>query len=152
MTRNVSTPEISGPWGRPQVDEFLGSAIIPIRLATTGRSGPLVQSMWFLWDDGLLRCATQADAVIVQRLAADPRCGFKVAADSPPYRGVRGRGTVRIDTELGPAVLRRLIARYLDSAQSPLARWLLARAESEVALAIEPQRLSTWDYSARMQA
>jgi nitroimidazol reductase NimA-like FMN-containing flavoprotein (pyridoxamine 5'-phosphate oxidase superfamily) len=134
-----------------QVEDFLQSAIIPVRIATAGRSGPLVQSMWFVWDEATLWCATQSDALITRRLSADPRCGFEVAGDAQPYRGVRGQGIARVEPGLGPSVLGRLIDRYLGSTQSGLARWLLARSEHEVALAIRPQHLATWDYSARMR-
>lgn len=151
-TRQTGAPLLSGPWEMAVAEAFLMSSVIPVRIATTGRSGPLVQSMWFLWRDGVLWCATQDDAVITHRLQADPRCGFEVAGDLPPYRGVRGQGRAEIVPDAGPAVLGELIERYLGSARSGLARWLLSRADTEVAIAVRPEHMATWDYRQRMQA
>lgn len=150
--RQASTPLLSGPWNMPAVDAFLTASVIPVRVATDGRTGPLVQSMWFLWRDGVLWCATQDSAVITHRLTADPRCGFEVAGDLPPYRGVRGQGRAEILPDAGPTLLGELIERYLGSTSSGLAQWLLGRADHEVALAIRPEHLATWDYRQRMQA
>lgn len=144
-------PELSGPWDMAFVESFLSLSVIPIRVATAGKTGPLVQSMWFRWRDGLLWCATQDSAVITHRLAADPHCGFEVAGDLPPYRGVRGQGLAEILPAAGPAVLDDLIERYLGGADSGLATWLLSRAEHEVAIAIRPQHMVSWDYRERMR-
>lgn len=144
------TTALRGPWDAATVARFLDETVIPVRLATAGRSGPLVQSLWFAHDDGALWCATQADALVVRRLERDPRCGFEVARDEPPYRGVRGTAEASVVPEAGEAVLRRLLARYLGGTTSGLARWLLARSESEVALRVVPRTLTSWDYSARM--
>ena len=143
-------PRITGPWGEDRIEDHLRSTVIPLRLATSGRTGPTVQSLWFTWADGRLWCATQQDALVVQRLRADPQCGFEVARDEPPYAGVRGIGEVELIDDRGAEVLRTLIQRYLGGGSPDLARWLLSRADNETALAIRPRRLSSWDFSARM--
>jgi nitroimidazol reductase NimA-like FMN-containing flavoprotein (pyridoxamine 5'-phosphate oxidase superfamily) len=144
------TPEPSGPWTAAQAAAFLAEAVIPVRLATSGTHGPTVQSMWFAWDGTALWCATQRQALVVTRLSRDPRVGFEVAADSPPYRGVRGSAEVTVVPEQGERVLRDLLQRYQGGDSTPLARWLLSRAADEVALRIVPTTLATWDYSSRM--
>ena len=140
----------SGPWDQAEVERFLEETVIPVRLATIGRSGPLVQSLWFLHDNGSLWCATQADAVVVRRLTADPRCGFEVAADAPPYRGVRGGATATIVVDAAGEVLPRLIERYLGEEPSPLGTWLMSRIDAEVAIRLDDLQVSSWDYSGRM--
>jgi nitroimidazol reductase NimA-like FMN-containing flavoprotein (pyridoxamine 5'-phosphate oxidase superfamily) len=144
------TPEPSGPWSAEQAGAFLEHAVIPLRLATSGRAGPTVQSMWFRWDGAGVWCATQSDARVVARLASDPRCGFEVAGDSPPYRGVRGTGTARVLPDQGEPVLRALLQRYLGGETSELARWLLSRVHNEVAVHIIPASWASWDYTSRM--
>ncbi len=132
------------------VEAFLESTVIPVRLATSGSAGPLVQSMWFLWRDGRLWCATQDSAVVVHRLEADPRCAFEVAGDLPPYRGVRGQGVAEVIRADGEGVLTDLLHRYFGGTGSGLARWLLSRADSEVAIAIRPDHMTSWDFRSRM--
>ena len=48
-------------------------------------------------------------------------------------------------------MLGRLIDRYLGDRKSRLARWLLGRAEEELAIRIEPRWISAWDYTERMR-
>jgi len=140
----------SGPWDADQIVEHLQASRIPLRLACTGTGFPLLASLWFLADEGALWAATRADAEVVRRLTANARCAFEVAADSPPYRGVRGFAEATVLPERGAAVLERLLTRY-DQQGTDLARWLLGRAEDEVALRIAPVRWTSWDYANRMQ-
>jgi len=147
----MTAPRRTGPWSPDEIATFLDAQRIPLRLACRTTSGwPLVASHWFLRRDGALWCATQADAKIVRYLAAEPRCGFEVAPDGMPYRGVRGQGRAAIDPADGPAVLRELVRRYLGDESSGFARWLLGRSATEVAIRIEPVRMRSWDFSRRM--
>jgi Pyridoxamine 5'-phosphate oxidase len=139
----------SGPWSDDEVRGFLAATVIPVRIASMG-SFPMVQSLWFLPDGLDLWCATQADSVLARRLRADGRCGFEVSADDPPYRGVRGTGHATLVPEAAAGTLARLIERYQVADDSPLARWLLSRTDTEVAVHVRPATLSSWDYSPRM--
>jgi hypothetical protein len=141
----------SGPWAAERVDAFLGASVLPLRLACASREGgPLVASLWYVWDGDALWCATRATSRVAQVLWEEPRCGFEVAGDAPPYRGVRGQGRAVLLPEHGDRVLRRLVHRYLGGEEAPLARWLLGRGGVEVAIRIAPRRFASWDYAARM--
>ena len=142
---------LKGPWSRAEVERYLDDTVIPIRLSVVAASGwPIVLSLWFMHENGVLLCATQESASVVRAIETDGRCAFEVAGDAPPYRGVRGRGRVTIEKTDAPRVLGKLIDRFLPSRETPLAQWLLGRVEREVCLRIEPTTLSTWDYSGRM--
>jgi hypothetical protein len=131
----------------------LETSVVPLRLGVATRSGhPIVLSLWYLWLDGALWCATVAEADVVAHLRRDPRCGFEVASERPPYCGVRGRGRAAIDVSRGEEMLRALLRRYQGGEDGPLARWLLTRAAREVAIRIAPDRLVSWDYRERMRA
>ena len=133
--------------------DFLQEARVPLRLACNGASGtPLLASLWFVAIGDRLWCATQVDASVAKRLAVDSRCSFEVSEESMPYRGVRGRGTAKLHPERGPEILDALIERYLDPKRDEFASWLRARAQREVAIAIEAGDLVVWDYSKRMSA
>lgn len=141
---------ISGPWGPAQVRSYLRDVVVPIRIASQGRSFPLVQSVWFTTDENRLWCCTQTDSLLARRLRNESTCGFEVAADTPPYRGVRGHGVAEFHPESAPEVLAELIERYLGDDDSSLARWLRSRVDDEVAIAIGDLHLSSWDYTERM--
>jgi nitroimidazol reductase NimA-like FMN-containing flavoprotein (pyridoxamine 5'-phosphate oxidase superfamily) len=139
-------------WSAGEIGQFLATAEIPVRLACLGSGGaPLLCSLWFLWDEDAIWCATPRGARLATLLAKDPRCAFEIAGDLMPYRGVRGQGLARLSRADGPAVLLRLIDRYLHTRESAFARWLISRQTDEVAVRIEPEWLTAWDFSARMQ-
>lgn len=140
----------SGPWGRDDVRAFLEQTVIPLRLATAGVDYPLVQSLWFLFDDEALWCCTRDDSVVARRLARQPRCSFELSRDNPPYRGVRGTGTATLLADAAASILPRLIDRY-GQAGTSLADWLMGRLDHEVAIRIDRLAVSSWDYSPRMQ-
>lgn len=139
-----------GPWDRSQIEAFLDQAVIPIRIASAGRTSPLVQSLWFLREDDSLWCCTQREAVLTRRLTRDPQCGFEVSGDLPPYRGVRGSARAEIDPERAADVLPLLIQRYLGDEPSALADWLLSRLDREVAIRLHSLRVTTFDFTTRM--
>lgn len=143
----------SGPWSPTQVESWLVGTAIPLRIASAGKRGPLVQSLWFDYDGGALWCATQATSVLAKRIRRHAEVGWEVSRDEPPYRGARGTGHATIVDDRGEveAVLRRLVDRY-QQAGTPLAEWLLGRLDSEVAIRVGGLRVSSWDYSPRMEA
>ncbi len=145
--------KIKGPWSDAQIDRYLTTTVIPMRVSALGGSGwPVVLSLWFRWRDGALWCASNPQSRIVQLLARDGRCGFEIAADAPPYRGVRGQGKATLDRDAGVAELRALIERYLGPDETSFSRWLLDRSAGEIAIRIDPVRMMSWDYTARMKS
>ncbi len=135
-----------------ELDEFLDSVRIPIRLACkTKTDWPMVLSLWYLHQNGQLFCATQNNARVISYLQHDPCCAFEIAEDRPPYCGVRGQAIATIDKSKGPAVLKQLLQRYLGSTQNSLAKKLLTKSDTEVAIVLKPIRIFTWDFSDRMK-
>jgi nitroimidazol reductase NimA-like FMN-containing flavoprotein (pyridoxamine 5'-phosphate oxidase superfamily) len=143
---------LDGSWSQEETETFLESALVPIRLGCHRPDGGLwMLSLWYEYRDGVFRCATEESADVVRFLRANPELSFEVSTNCPPYMGVRGNGTARIDTEGATDLLRSLIERYLGTTEADLARWLLSDDRDEVTIAIDPERLHTWDFSERMQ-
>ena len=131
---------------------YLESVRIPLRLACTTESGwPMAVSLWFQYQRGRLFCATQKSARVVSYLLNNPRCAFEIAADLPPYCGVRGQAIARINDKIGASILEQLLLRYLGDIDNALARNLLAKSDDEVAIILEPVKIYTWNFSSRMQ-
>lgn len=140
-----------GRWDEPGVADYLDGARVPVRLATrTPRGGLWMLSLWFRRVDGELRCATAADADVVEYLESDPEVAFEVSTNDPPYRGVRGNGTATVDPDEGKELLRSLLERYLGGTDNPTGRRLLRDEREEVRIRIEPRTVYSWDYSERM--
>jgi nitroimidazol reductase NimA-like FMN-containing flavoprotein (pyridoxamine 5'-phosphate oxidase superfamily) len=138
-------------WDTQAIDKFLRTTVIPISLACNNKAGaPLICSLWYLYDDEVLWCATSQSASIVKFLEHESRCAFEIAPESMPYRGVRGQGQATMVAEQGPAVLLQLIDKYLGTRETEFAAWLIGRSADEVAIRIEPDWLNSWDFSSRM--
>ena len=148
----MSLVKKSSAWDRQSIDAFLQSTVIPIRLACADTEGvPLICSLWYLYDDGAIWCATQQSSAIVRLLDDKRQCGFEVAPEAMPYRGVRGQGNVTLLLAEGEAVLLRLIDRYLGTRDSEFAQWLVKRVATEVAIKIQPDWFTSWDFGRRMR-
>jgi nitroimidazol reductase NimA-like FMN-containing flavoprotein (pyridoxamine 5'-phosphate oxidase superfamily) len=138
-------------WSAGQIERFLLQAEIPVRLGCLSASGaPLICSVWYLYHEDALWCATPKTAKLAGWLGRESRCAFEVAGDAMPYRGVRGQGRATLSAADGPRILLQLIDRYLHSRESKFAQWLIERQAEELAIRIEPEWLSAWDFSARM--
>jgi len=141
----------SGAWNRAETEAFLQSETIPVRISCRRPSGDLwMLSLWFVYRENALWCATSASADVVEYLAYDERIAFEISTNEPPYKGVRGNGTATITPDAEKRLLTELLDRYLDGTDSPLARRLLSPKREEVQIRIDPERLYTWDFTERM--
>ena len=135
-----------------EISKFISDAIIPIRIAFIKPNGtPNVISLWFEQINGKIYCATQKSAKIVSYLQKNPVCGFEIAADKPPYKGIRGEGTVQILNDKGIDILEILMDKYLEDKESTLSKYLKTNSNTEVAIEITPQKIHSYDYSKRMK-
>jgi len=112
---------------------------------------PVVISLWYVCKDGKIYCATQKKAKIISYLQKNPVCGFEIAADKPPYKGIRGDGAVRILNETGAYILDLLIEKYSGEKESKISKFLRNNSKTEVTIEITPQKLFHYDYSKRMK-
>ena len=142
---------LTGPWSLLEIEKYFAQSIIPMRLSVISKAGwPVVLSLWFLYEDGVLKCASRRQSKVITFLQGNPRCGLEIAGESPPYHGVRGQGIAKIAEQGAAALLERLANRYIGQEETPFRRWLLAGAHDEVAISIAPMRLMSWDYRKRM--
>ncbi|MEF8842737.1 MAG: pyridoxamine 5'-phosphate oxidase family protein [Haloarculaceae archaeon] len=144
--------ESTGPWTPEQTREYLEERTVPVRVATRTPGGRLwMLSLWYLFRDGALWCATSADADVVAFLEDDPGVAFEISENEPPYMGVRGSAEATLSPDRDKRLLRELITRYLGGTDSPLADRLLDAGREEVSIRLDPSRAHTWDYSERMR-
>ena len=139
--------------------ECLTNSKIPIRLACMSISDwPIVVSLWYTYLNEKVYCATQNTAKVVKYLRKNPKCGFEIAGDSFPYRGVRGYGKASIVENKGEEILRMLIQKYLIGKETTISslklyKLLLSKEhlQNEVAIEIIPAAMFKWDYKKRMK-
>lgn len=135
-----------------KIEELVNDTKIPIRIACiTSLGHPIVMSLWYTMIDGKIYCATQKKAKIIAHIKNNPAIGFEIAADNPPYRGMRGHGKAKVIEHIGKDILDILIEKYLGNKISTLSEFLRNNSENEVAIEISPEQLFTYDYSKRMK-
>ncbi len=142
----------TGAWDRETTEAFLRSETIPIRVSCRRPAGDLwMLSLWFVYKEGALWCATSAEADVVEYLRHDDQVAFEISTNSMPYRGIRGNGTATISPDEKKQLLESLLERYLGGIDSPLAERLLDPDRQEVRIRIDPHKVYTWDFTERMR-
>ncbi|MDQ6723672.1 MAG: hypothetical protein M3Z01_05340 [Thermoproteota archaeon] len=127
---------------------------IPIRLSCISTlDWPMVLSLWYVHIDEKFYCATQNTARIIKYLKRSLKCGFEIAGDRFPYRGIRGYGNTSILEDKGEYILRILLQKYFKGQEtSSLYKSLLSKKhlQNEVAIEITPVHIFEWDFKKRM--
>jgi len=98
--------EITGPWDRERVDEFLDEARVPVRLGCRTRATRR----------GSSRCGSRGTARSTARRARAPTSPTssrttitfpsRCRRTNPPYKGVRGRGHATVTPDADKELLR----------------------------------------------
>lgn len=131
-------------------DEFF-EVVTPIRFSCMTPSGyPSIISLWYLYKDKKIYCATQKSAKVISYINHNNKCAFELTTGHSPYKGIRGFGKVSLREDIAIETLEALIDRFVGDRESYLARYLLKKKHDEVALEISPIRMFPWDYSKRM--
>ena len=130
-----------------EIDKFIPDPQIPIRVCFIKSDRiPAVVSLWYVCNDGKIYCAVQKTAKIVAYIQKNSVCGFEIAADKPPYKGIRGEGSARILRNTGAYVLDLLIEKYLGEKESTLSKFLRDNSKTEVAIEITSRKISHYDF------
>jgi len=142
----------TGKWSKDDVAQFLSEQDIPIRLSFISTDNqPWMLSLWYLFEDDVIYCATRKESKVIENLTRRPYCAFEVSTNDPPYRGVRGKGVVTITPDEDLLLLKKLVDRYISEENDTFREWLLGRDVQEVQIAIEPEKIYSWDYGDRMR-
>lgn len=131
-------------------DEFF-EVITPLRFSCMTPSGfPTIISLWYVYKNSKIYCATQKNAKIISYIKKDNKCAFEITTGQSPYKGIRGFGTVKLREDISIDILNSLIERFIGNKESYLSKYLLKRKDNEIAMEITPSKLFSWDYSKRM--
>ncbi len=149
---DLDTSKRYGAWSVSELEEFLTETLVPVRLSFVSKNGLIVVPVWFEYCAGCLWSCSPNDSLLVNALRKNPEVAFDVSTNDIPYRGVRGRGLARCSVAPNKTVLEGLLNRYVSGTNNELARWLLARTETEALVEIEISWLTSWDFSDRMRS
>jgi hypothetical protein len=137
--------------GEDQVRVILSEPLLMRLGYQDGEGWPVVQPVWFIFQDGRLLTTVEKGTRKVTRFQADNRCYFTIdtSGEGGTY-GVRGRAHVSQSTDqaLAEQILRASLRKYLGSEEGPTAEALLQDVHEGnlVVLQLEPVKYAAWRY------
>jgi uncharacterized protein YhbP (UPF0306 family) len=148
----------SGGEGKPlseqDIKDFLMTKVLNIHLGTVDENGHAnIHPAWYYFDDTKekIYVETGRHSKKMENLARNSTIYFCVDDPSPPYKGVRGKGDVKVSYDVNHNVLiaQKIHMRYLGNLEHPMGHELIDALKKglSVVLEISPKYFSTWDYS-----
>jgi general stress protein 26 len=149
-----ANPGFGAPLGEQETIDFLTTDKLNVHLGTVDEKGhPNVHPAWYFYDPlkEMIYIETSKQAKKTYNLRKNENVYFCIDDPNPPYKGVRGKGNVKIheDINFNVPIAEKIMVRYLGNLEHPMAQALLdlQRKGQSVVLAISPKYYSTWDYS-----
>ena len=137
-----------------EIIKFLLDSKLNLHLGTIDPDRyPNIHPTWYIYDDtkDVILVETAKQSKKTSNLKKNDKIYFCVDDGNPPYKGIRGKGNVRIssDPETNLPIAEKIMLKYLGSIDHPMAKILLenVRNGNSVILEIKPKYYSTWDYS-----
>jgi general stress protein 26 len=137
-----------------EIKDFLNESVLNVHLGTIDDRGhPNVHPAWYYYNtsNGKLYVETSKYSKKTDNLRKNKNIYFCIDDPTPPYKGVRGKGTVTIHEDIGfnLPIAEKVLIRYLGTLEHPMSKSLIEAQKGglSVMLEITPQYFSTWDYS-----
>jgi general stress protein 26 len=143
-----SSASLGAPLNERETKDFLSTKVLNIHLGTLDEKGhPNVHPIWFYYDN---ENNTSKQGKKTSNLRKNESVYFCIDDPTPPYKGVRGKGGVKIheDIKFNVPIAEKIMVKYLGSTEHPMAQALLnlQKGGQSVILEISPKYYSTWDY------
>lgn len=149
-----ASPGFGVPLSEQETIDFLKTGKLNIHLGTVDEKGhPNVHPTWYIYDPSkeLIYVETSKQGKKTYNLRKNENVYFCIDDPNPPYKGVRGKGTVKIheDINFNVPIAEKIMVKYLGNIEHPMAQALLnmQKGGQSVILEISPKYYSTWDYS-----
>jgi general stress protein 26 len=149
-----ASPGFGVPLNEEAIKDFLTNGKLNVHLGTIDEKGDAnIHPAWYYYDPSKnkIYVETSKQAKKTYNLRRNENIYFCIDDPNPPYKGVRGKGRVRIneDINFNIPIAEKIMIRYLGNLEHPMAQALLGtqRKGQSVILEISPKYYSTWDYS-----
>ena len=149
-----ASPGYGEPLNEQGTKEFLTTKILNVHLGTVDENGHAnIHPAWYYYDDSKekIYVETGKHSKKMENLSRNDTIYFCIDDPNPPYKGVRGKGSVEvhIDVNFNVLIAQKIHLRYLGNLEHPMAHELTdaIKKGQSVVLEISPKYYSTWDYS-----
>jgi nitroimidazol reductase NimA-like FMN-containing flavoprotein (pyridoxamine 5'-phosphate oxidase superfamily) len=149
-----ASPQFGSPLTETEINNFLTQSKLNIHISTVDKKGePNIHPTWYYFDAtyGRFYIETSKQSRKTENLNTKNVIYYCVDDPNPPYKGVKGKGKVKIHEDIGHniPIAEKIMVRYLGSLGHPMANSLMNSVKNgdSVILEISPSYYSTWDYS-----
>jgi len=137
-----------------ETKNFLAAGKLNVHVGTVDDKGDAnIHPAWYYYDTptNKIYIETSKKAKKTYNLRKKEDVYFCIDEPNPPYKGVRGKGTVKIheDVSFNIPIAEKIMLKYLGNLEHPMAKALLdfQKNGQSVVIEISPKYYSTWDYS-----
>lgn len=146
-----ASPGFGSPMNEDEVKQFLSSSKLNLQLGTVDEKGdPNVHPTWYYFDNNKIYIETSKGSKKVENIRRKDTIYFCIDDETIPYKGVRGKGRVRISEDVNSniPIAQKLMIKYTGGLDNKVAKVLMdsVRGGLSVILEITPTYYSTWDY------
>lgn len=148
-----ASPGFGSPLTENQIINFLTKGKLNIHIGTLDNMGePNIHPTWYYFDNtNRFYIETSKQSKKIENLRTNNKIYYCVDDPNPPYKGVRGKGKVKIheDVNHNIPVAEKIMIKYLGNLEHSMAKALMTSVKSgdSVILEVSPNYYSTWDYS-----
>ena len=149
-----ASPEFGTQLTEDETRNFLGNSKLNIHIGTIDDEGdPNIHPTWYYFDitNDKFYIETSKNSKKIENMKRKNLIYYCVDEPKPPYKGVRGKGNVKIHKEIvhNIPIAEKIMVKYLGSLAHPMASSLMSNVKNgdSVILEITPSYYSTWDYS-----
>ncbi len=148
-----ASPGLGATLTEDEILSFLTNSKLNIHIATLDEKGePIIHPTWYYFDSANKKFYIETSRMSkkIQNLNSRDLIYYCVDDPNQPYKGVRGKGKVRIHENVSENIplAEKIMVRYLGSLAHPMATSLMTNVKNgeSVILEITPDYYSTWDY------
>ena len=148
-----ASPGIGAPLTEQETKDFLTTKVLNVHLGTVDVKGHAnIHPTWYYYDPlkEKIYVLTGKQSKKLENLAKNELIYFCIDDPNSPYKGVRGKGSVRIyeDVNFIVNIAQKIALRYLGTLEHPISHEFIERSKEGqgIALEISPKYYSTWDH------
>ena len=145
-------PGLGKSLSEQQVRDFLARSKLNLQLGTIDEKGePNIHPIWYIFENDRIYVATPKKSKKAENSLRQKLVYFSIDDESFPYKGVKGKGTVKSleDINYNVKIAEKIITKYMGNLENDLAKWIIneIREGNEAVLEINPKFYSTWSFA-----
>lgn len=147
-----ASPGFGSKFSEQQTIDFLSQGKMNLLLGTIDdKDEPNVHPVWYLYDAGKLYIETSKTAKKADNARRKNTVYFCIDDENMPYKGVRGKGTVKIygDINHNIPIAEKIMVKYTGDLENEVAKFLMNGVKNGLSIILEitPKYFATWDHS-----